>query len=66
MSAEEQHTARRKKEGKQEKVLVDKALAKAREKGLVSESMVNKAREKGFVDKAGEAVSKIRNKLVGR
>lgn len=45
---------------------MDKALAKAREKGLVSESTVNKAREKGLVDKAGEAVSKIRNKLVGR
>ncbi len=66
MSAEEQQAVKQRKAGEQEKALVDKALAKAREKGPVNKSTVDKAREKGFVDKAGEVVNKIRNKITGR
>lgn len=49
-----------------EKGLVDRAVDKAQERGLVKESTVNKAREKGFIDKANKAADKIRNKLSGR
>lgn len=49
-----------------EKGLVDRAVDKARERGLVKESTVDKAREKGLIDKANEAADKIRNKLTGR
>jgi hypothetical protein len=51
---------------KKEQGLVDKALDKAREKGYVGESTVRKAREKGLIDKANEAVDKIRNRLARR
>lgn len=45
MSAEDRQAAKQRKEGEQEKTLVDKAL--------------EKAREKGFVDKADETVNKM-------
>jgi hypothetical protein len=49
-----------------ERGLISKAVDKARERGLVDESMVEKAREKGLVDKADEAIDKARNRLSGR
>lgn len=49
-----------------EKGLVDKAVDKARERGLVDESTVDKAREKGFIDKANEVVDKLKNRFGGK
>lgn len=46
--------------------LVDRAVDKARERGLVDESMIEKAREKGLIDKANEAVDKLKNRFGGK
>ncbi len=56
---EEQQREARQVEGEQEeKGLIDKAIDKAREKGLVDESTVQKARETGLVDKADRVIDK--------
>ena len=60
---EERQKARRVEEGQEEKGLVEKAIDKAREKGLVGESMVEKAREAGLVGKAEEAINEVRDRL---
>ena len=69
---EEQVETRQTEEEREEKGLVEKAVNKAREKGLVDkvgtvvggarnqlESVVERAREKGLVDKANEAMDKL-------
>jgi len=60
---EEQVETRQAEEEREEKGLVEKAVNKAREKGLVNESTVRKIREKGFVDKVGTVVGGARNQL---
>ena len=52
-------------EPEEEQGLISKAVDKAREQGLVSESTVDKAREKGLIEKADEAIDKARRKLTG-
>ena len=60
---EEQVETRQTEEEREEKGLVEKAVNKAREKGLVNESTVKTIREKGLVDKVDRAVDEARSHL---
>jgi uncharacterized membrane protein len=60
---EERQEARQPDEKREEKGLLEKALDKALEKGLVAESTVEKAREQGFVDKVDRTIDGVRNTL---
>lgn len=50
----------------QKQGLVDRAVEKAQERGLVKESLVKKAREKGYIGKANDAVDKLKSRFGGR
>lgn len=46
--------------------LVGRAVDKARERGLIDESMVERAREKGLLEKANGALGALKNRFGGK
>ena len=63
LAEEEQVETRQTIEEQEKKGLVDRAMDKAREKGLLNESTVKKIREKGLVDKVDRVIDEASNRL---
>jgi hypothetical protein len=55
--------ARREETGEKRPGLADKMLDMAREKGWVDENQAKKAHEKGLVDKANQAIDRLRGRF---